>query len=122
MGSYCYTSLLATYTFKMKAFIAIFLAPAVFSLPVSDTVLSSPQTWSISKYLTLPSSSEPLGLSYPYPTYTGPVVNIPYVTGLNIDSHTKKILLDSIQTQVPAFSYSIPNIHQYENRPYLHLG
>ena len=65
---------------------------------------------------------QPLSLSYPIPTYMGPQASIPYVSGFSLDSNTKKVLLDSVKTPFPAFSYSFPRINNYANTPYLYLG
>jgi hypothetical protein len=52
----------------------------------------------------------------------GPQASIPYISGFSLDSNTKKVLLNSVKTPFPAFSYSFPRINNYANTPYLYLG
>ena len=103
----------------------MFLAPEAFSIPMNHHLIrrsTPPLDLAFSKFVPQTSSFQPLSLSYPYPSFSGPSVSIPYVKGVSLDSNTKKVLLDSVKTPFPAFTYSIPNIQNYANTPYLYLG
>ena len=105
----------------------MFVVAQVFSAPMPEQLASRTTApleaiLDASKIVPQTSSYQPLSFSYPVPTYMGPQASIPYISGLSLDSNVKKVLLNSVKTPFPAFSYNLPNINTYANTPYLYIG
>ena len=98
------------------------------SLPLERALerrVTSLEDVSLSKIFPPVVSGQPLGVSYPVPTYLGPLASIPYVSNLAVGSDGKQVLFGSVQTPFPSltsFSSRFPKLNNYANTPYLFLG